>query len=296
MRADLLFPILAFASALAAQTAPKTAPRAPQEKSSSPAARPVRFVRAAISQSEDGTPVDSNFAFLPGDMAFFSFQVEDYKVGPNGKVLLTGHMQVFDPTGTPVDPRDEQVIGTSLSDEDKDWKPKLRLQIQLPPIARPGTWHVKYDVIDQQTRLSASAELPFEVGGKGVEAATALTIRNLAFYRAQDEEMPLKVAAYRAGDLLWVRFDVVGYKRGEQNAIDVSYDVAVFDPDGKQIFSQEDAATEKSQAFYPQPWVPGQFNLTLQPTMHPGAYTLVITARDGMGHQTAEEKAQFQVE
>jgi hypothetical protein len=286
MRADLLFAILAFASPLAAQTSPKPAP----------AATPVRFVRAAISQSEDGTPVDSAFVFQPGDVAFFSFQVENYKVGPNSKVLLTGHMQVFDPKGTPVDPPDEQVIGTSLSDEDKEWKPKLRLQVQLPAIAPPGTWHVKYDVTDQQTHLSASAELPFEVGGKGVETAPALILRNLGFYRSQDQEAPLNVIAYRAGDLLWVRFDVVGYKHGEQNAIDVSYDVTVLSPDGSQLFRQEDAATEKSQAFYPQPWVPGQFNLTLQPTMHPGAYTLVITARDGIGNQTVEARAQFQVE
>lgn len=296
MRADLLFAILAFASALAAQTAPKPAPRASQQSTPSPAARPVQLVRAALSQSEDGTPVDSSFAFQPGDIAYFSFQVENYKVGPNGKVMLTGHMQVLDSKGTPVDPPDEQVIGTSLSDEDKDWKPKLRLQLQLPAIAPPGTYHVKYDVTDQQTHLSASAELPFEVGGRGVEAADTLTIRNLGFYRTQDQESPLLVAAYRSGDLLWVRFDIVGYKYAEQNAIDVSYDVAVLAPDGNQIFSQEDAATEKSQAFYPQPWVPSQFNLMLQPNTRPGAYTLIITAHDGISKQTSEAKAQFRVE
>jgi hypothetical protein len=62
------------------------------------------------------------------------------------------------------------------------------------------------------------------------------------------------------------------------------------------LFSQEDAAVEKSQAFYPQPWVPGAFNLSLQSTMRAGTYTLVITARDGVGKQTAESKAEFRVE
>lgn len=288
------FAVLALAPALAAQTAGK-APGRGAAQNASAAVRPPQLVRATMSQSEDGPPASSGFQ--PGDVAFFSFQVENYKVSPTGKVDLAGHMQVFDPAGTPVVPRDDEVIGTSISVEDKDWKPKFRLQIQLPSIAPPGTYRVKYDVTDGQTHQSAAGELPFDVAGKGVEPAKALTVRNFGFYRTQDEaEAPLKVVAYRAGDLLWVRFTVVGYKYGQDNAIDVSYDVAVLTPDGKQLFQQDNAATEKSQAFYPQPWVPGAFNLSLQSTMHPGTYTLVITARDGIGNQTAEARGDFKVE
>jgi hypothetical protein len=280
MRASAAFAFLALAPTLAAQSV----------------ARPIQLVRAVMSQSEDGPPIPSGLAFEPGDIAFFSFQVENYRTGPTGKVQLTGHIEVFDPKGTPVVPRDEQAIGTSVSQEDKDWKPKLRLQIQLPSIASPGSYKIKYEVTDQQSHQRAAAELPFAVGGKGVEPAGALTIRNLGFYRTQDEETPLRTVAYRAGDILWVRFDATGYKYGEQNSIDVAYDVAVLAPDGKQLFAQEDAAVEKSQAFYPQPWVPGAFNLSLQSTMHPGTYTLLVTARDGVGNQTVSSKAEFRVE
>ena len=101
---------------------------------------------------------------------------------------------------------------------------------------------------------------------------------------------------YHPGDMLWVRFDITGYKYGEQNSIDVGYDVEVLSPDGKQLFAEEDAAVEKSQAFYPQPWVPAAFNLDLQPNMTPGTYTLVITAKDAVVKQTAETKAEFRVE
>jgi hypothetical protein len=260
------------------------------------AAQTIRVARAVISQSEDGPAVESGTSFQPGDIAFFSFQVENYKTGPTGKVQLTGHIEAFDPKGTPIVPRDEEAIGTSVSDEDKDWKPKLRLQIQIPSIAPPGNYKVKFDVTDQQTHQTASGELAFPVGGKGVEAAGTLTIRNLGFYRSQDDEAPLRTVAYRAGDMLWVRFDVTGYQYGEQNSIDVAYDVAVLAPDGKQLFAQEDAAVEKSQAFYPQPWVPGAFNLSLQSTMRAGAYTLAITARDAVGNQTTASRAEFRVE
>lgn len=287
-----VFAVLALAPALAAQTAGKASGRGAAANTSG---RPLQLLRATMSQSEDGPAASSGFQ--PGDVAFFSFQVENYKVSPTGKVDLAGHMQVFDPKGTAVVPRDDEAIGTSISVEDKEWKPKFRLQIQLPSIAPPGTYRVRYEATDQQTHQSAVGELPFEVAGKGIEAAKTLTVRNFGFYRTQEEgEVPLKVVAYRAGDLLWVRFDVVGYKYGPQNAIDVSYDVAVMTPDGKQLFQQDNAATEKSQAFYPQPWVPGAFNLSLQSTMKPGTYTLVITARDGIGNQTTETRGDFRVE
>jgi hypothetical protein len=259
-------------------------------------AQTLKIARPVLSQSEDGSPLESGLALQPGDIAFFSFLVENYKVSPDGKVRLTGHMAAFDPNGKLLQPRDEEVIGTSVTEEDKNWRPKLRLQIQIPAIAPPGNYKVKYDVADDQTHQTAAGELSFPVGGKGVEPSASLVFRNLGFYRTQEEETPLKVVAYRAGDILWVRFDLTGYKYGEQNAMDVTYDVAVVTPDGKQLFNQEDAAVERSQAFYPQPWVPAILNLSLQSTMRPGIYTLVLTGHDGMGKQTATARADFRVE
>src|SRR5580693_5124194 len=164
MPAAVVFALLALASALIAQTPAQT----------------LRVVRAVVSQSEDGPAIGNGgngangLAFQPGDLAFFSFQVENYKTGTTGKVQLTGHIEAFDPKGKPIVPRDEEVIGTTVSQEDKDWKPKLRLPIQIPSIAPPGDYRVKFEVTDQQTRQTASGELAFAVGGKGVEPANAL--------------------------------------------------------------------------------------------------------------------------
>src|SRR5580698_8479526 len=253
-------------------------------------AQSLKAIHALISQSEDGQPIEKGLTFQPGDTVFFSVQVENYKIGPTGKVQLTGHIQSFDVKGTPIIPQDEEAIGTTVSDEDKNWKPKLRLQFQIPSIAPPGSYTVKFEVTDLQTHQTTSDSQAFPVGGKGVAPDNMLVIRNFGFYRTQDDENPLKVVAYRAGDMLWVRFDMTGYKYGEQNAIDVSYDVAVTAPDGKQLFAQEDAAVEKSQAYYPQPWVPGQFNLSLQPNTAAGDDTLIITAHDAVGNQMAVER------
>jgi hypothetical protein len=255
----------------------------------------LRLLKPVLSQFEDGEPVEPGARFTAGETVFFSVQVEGYRVDA-AKVRLTGHVQAFDPGGTPIAPIDEMVIGTSLSEEDRNWKPRLRSQIQVPPIAPGGTYTIRYDATDDQSHATASGQLNFEVAGRRIEPSPELAVRDLAFYRSQDEEAPLAVPAYRPGDMVWVKFVVTGYKHGEQNAIDVSYDVAVTTSEGKQLFAQEDAAVEKNQAFYPQPWVAGIFNLTLQSNMRAGVYTVTITAHDGIGKQTANAKMAFKVE
>lgn len=255
-----------------------------------------RVAGPAVSQFEDGAPLAGGQKLVAGETLFFRFGVVNFKTSATGKVQITGHAQAFDPRGTAIAAQDEVAIGTTISQEDKGWKPVLHSQFQVPAIAPPGIYHIKFEAIDEQTHQTASGETTFAVEGRDVRPGPTLTIRELGFYRGQDDEAPLKVAAYRAGDMVWVKFDVTGYKYGEQNAIDVAYDVAVANSEGKELFAQQDAAVEKSQAFYPQPWVPGIFSLTLQPDMTKGAYAVVITARDGFGNQTVTQKAQFKVE
>jgi hypothetical protein len=298
-----LFSAVLLASAitrpLAAQTVPKKNAAPPAASSPAPApapASPLKMARAVISQFEDGQPVEPSQTFLPGETLFFSFLTDGYKIGGSGQVRLTAHFEATDPKGTLIVPRDEEVIGTTLSQEDKEWRPKFRAQIQLPSIAPTGTYKIRYDAADQQSGQKAAGEVTFRVSGRAVEASPTLVVRGLGFYRTQDDEAALKIPAFREGDMVWVRCDVTGYKYGEQNSIDVSYDVAVLAPGGKQLFSQENAAVEKSQAFYPQPWIPVDFNITLQPNTPPGAYTMVITAHDGQGNQTTESRAEFRVE
>ncbi len=63
----------------------------------------LKVTNAVVSDSEDGPPFAQRGAvFLPGDTLFFSFQVENYRMGLTGKVQLTGHVQAFDPSGIPI--------------------------------------------------------------------------------------------------------------------------------------------------------------------------------------------------
>jgi len=283
----------------------------------SPAPAPTLQVTSPIvSQFEDGAAIPAGQKLVPGETVYFRFTAAGFRIGDAGRVQITGHAQAVDAAGTPIMPPDEVVIGTSLRDEDKGWKPVLRFQFQIPSIARPGTYHIRFEAVDNQgkdnqakdnqakdnqakenqTKQTATGDHTFEVSGLEVAPSPTLVVRGLHFYRTADDETPLRVAAYRAGDMVWVRFDLTGYKYGEQNAMDVTYDVAVMAAAGKTLFSQPDAATERSQAFYPQPWVPGSFSLTLQPDMAKGQYNVEITARDGVGKQTVKSSAPFRVD
>jgi hypothetical protein len=278
---------LSLGAAASAQTArPRPVPAGPAMQIAGP----------AISQFEDGPPLAGTQKLLVGEYAFFRFGVLNFKTADDGRVQVTGRVQVFDPRGTPIAAVDEIPIATSLREEDKDWRPIFRSQFQLPGIAPPGTYKVHFEATDLQTKQKAEGESTFEVDGRNVPPSPTLAIRGIAFYRTAEDEGPLGVAAYRPGDSVWVRFDATGYKYGEQNSIDVTYDVAVMDGSGKELFAQPDAAVEKSQAFYPQPWVPGSFSLTLQPNMAKATYTIAVTARDAIGKQTVTEKADFKVE
>ncbi|MDE3199190.1 MAG: hypothetical protein KGN84_22765 [Acidobacteriota bacterium] len=256
----------------------------------------LQTTQPIVSQFEDGAALEGGQKFVAGESGFFRFTAVNFKTADTGRIQLSGHAQVFDPRGTPIAPVDDLNIVTALSEEDKDWRPRFHFQFQLPAIAPPGTYRIHYEVTDEQLHQTASGDTVFPVEGPSVAPSDALVVRQIQFFRNADDEVPLNIIAYRPGDAIWIRFSITGYKHGEQNAIDVSYDVRVTDENGKQLFSQENAATEKSQAFYPQPWVPGSFSLKLQSDTSPGAYTVAITARDAVGNQNATDKAQFRVE
>lgn len=256
--------------------------------------RTLRVINPVSAQFEDGPPLGS-LRLVPGEIVYFSFNVENFAMSDERKVQLTGHVQVFDPTSVSIYPSEEIPILTALSPEDKDWKPKLRAAIAIPPIAPPGVYHVKFDVTDEQSHETASGEATFAVEAKYVAPAGILAIRELNCFRNQDDTTALITPIYRAGDMVWVKFFITGFKYGEQNSIDASYDVEVLNPDGTSLMKKEDAAMEKSSAYYPQPYIPGIFNLTLKPTMAQHVYTVTITAHDNVGNQTATAKLKFQV-
>jgi len=257
---------------------------------------PFAILKLAISDMEDGAIMPPSFTFVPGQFVFVSFEVGGYQVSSERKLHLSYKVDALDPKNVPLMETIANTLETTLSDEDKNWRPKIRQQILLPPLAGSGAYKIAIHVTDDLAKATVSQEMTVQVRGHDVAPSETLIIRNFHFYRGEEDRDPLAVAAYRPGDTLFARFDITGYKLAPRNGVDVDYGISVVAPSGKALFTQEKAAEEKSSSFYPKPYVPGSMNLNIYKDTRPGQYTIVFTARDHVGNQTYEAKENFTVE
>src|SRR5262249_23755753 len=164
-----------------------------------------------------------------------------------------------------------------------------------PAFGIGGAFKIQVAVKDELAGTEASRTLEFPVKGPELRPADALIIRNFRFQKEEEGE-PLRPAIYHPGSMLWARFEIAGYKLGENNRFEVSYGLAVLSSDGRQLFAQPEAAAEAKESFYPQRWVPGVLSLSLDPNVPKATYTLAVTVRDKLANETTEFRETFQVE
>ena len=249
----------------------------------------------SIARSEDGTPVYAPESFVGGETVHFSFYVEGYtRVG--NAVKLNFDAQPKDAEGVALAPVESDEEPYILTPEDRDWKPKLRGSFLLPSVLAAGTYHIELKVTDVFSHQTASRDLSFLVSGIEVPKTANLAILGLAFYRNDDDEKPLSTAAYRLTEEVHARFQIVGFRRSEKGPIDVVYGISVADAEGRVLFGEANAAEDKSDEFYPKPFVPGILAFSVKPGTPPGDYVLTVTARDLIGNQTAEAHGSLRFE
>lgn len=253
-------------------------------------------MRPALRQYEDGPVMAASQTLGPGETVFFSFQVGGYRRSPEGRVNLHWSVDVLDAEGVKLVESVERDIDTDLSAEDKEWMPIGRHTFMIPPIVPPGPYRLVVKVNDRLAGSEAKEEITLMVRGREVAPSDTLVARNFRFLHSEDDPVPMREPVYRRGDTIWARFEIAGYKFGERNGIDVTYGIAVADAEGKVLFEQPEAAAEQKESFYPQKYVPGVVSVTTQKNTNPGEYFLVLTLRDAVGGQTAEERHGFRLE
>jgi hypothetical protein len=187
-------------------------------------------------------------------------------------------------------------VETTLSPEDKNWSPKIRYTVIVPPLADTGEYQVLVKVKDELANSPLEARATFQVKGRDVAPSDTLVVRNFRFLRSEEDGQPLKVAAYRPGDAVWARFDMTGYKISDKNLFDIEYGLEVLGSDGSVQYSQPQAAAAKEQPVYPQRYQPGVLNLNMPADIAKGAYTIVLTVHDNLGKQATETRERFSVE
>ncbi len=261
-----------------------------------PAPKSLVILQPTLHQYEGGPPIASGAGFITGETIFLTFRVGGYQVSPDNKVDLVCRIDALDPDGVPFAETATQEVKATLSAEDKDWQPIVRQSFLIPPLALGGAYRLAVAVEDKLASREAKIEVDVPVRGRNVEPSDTITARNVRFLRSEEESSRLITPVYRPGDSVWVRFDIVGYRFGEKNRMQVSYGVSVLGPEGNTMYSQPDAATEEGESFYPKKYLPGAFSLNLDNKVRPGTYTIVLTLRDGVGNQTIESKHPFRVE
>jgi hypothetical protein len=259
----------------------------------------LAFDRVALHQFEDGPVLAPNYEFVPGETAYFSCRIRGYatlKKDEKQSVDLSWRMRVVDPAGIPVQKDLSGKIEEEVLPQDKDWRPKFLASFVVPAFAPSGDYHIPVTVKDEIAGSEISTSLAFKVKGHDVQPSDTLAVRNFAMMRAENDPFPMRNPVYRPGEMLWAKFDIVGYKFGENNRFSVSYGLAILDASGKQVFAQPDAASESKESFYPQRYVPGVLSVSLDPNVTKAVYTLVVSVEDKIGNQKFEIKQPFSVE
>jgi hypothetical protein len=262
-------------------------------------AAPVKqlsIVKPLLNQYEDGPGVTPEFPFAPGETVFLSFQVDGYKRTPEQHIQLVASIDAFDPRGAHIVQTLKKEVKVDLAPEDKEWTPKFHETIMLPPVAIAGAYRIAISVEDQVAGTSTKLDVPLRLRGRNIEPAETLVARNFRFLRSEEDGQPLEVAAYRPGDTLWARFEIVGYKLGEKNHIHVEYALSVLSAAGKVLYTEPKAAVEDESAFYPKPFLPGILSLSLKPGTPAGEYSILLTLRDEVGNQTEESRHPFRID
>ena len=260
------------------------------------AEKKLAIVKLAFAQSEDGPGLTSTYEFLAGESVFFSCLVDGYTKSEKDEISLTHQIQSKDARGVLLQAPTSGKVEATLAPEDKEWRPKLRDTIVIPPLADSGEYQVLVKVRDERAGTVAEARATFMVRGRDIPTSDTLVVRDFKFFRGEEDTKPVKVAAYRPGDSLWARFIMTGYKLGDGNQFDIEYGLTVLRADGTVAYSEPHAADHKDQPFYPQRYQPGVLNLNFPKDQPLGEFTIVLTVKDNLGGQTYETRQQFSVE
>lgn len=257
----------------------------------------LSIVNSQLHDYEDGPRVSEQYKFRAGEPVFLSFQIENYKATDDAQIHLTYEIRAVDPHNRSLAPPETGEIKVQLAPEDKDWRPKVRYRVQIPPIPEPGEYTVIVNLDDKVAGTKLSRKLQFQVESKEIAGNEGLAVQNFRFLRSEEarDAMPAG-SAYRPGDTLWARFDITGYRFGGKNRYDVSYGVALRNEGGEILFSEPKAASASEESFYPKQYAPGILSLNLDKNIRPGTYTVVLTVEDAVGGQKIETGHPFFVE
>jgi len=185
-----------------------------------------------------------------------------------------------------------------VTEEDKKsgWRPKVSACFETPPLLGPRQFQLAISVQDLITGRRVERAAPFRLRGPNLSPSPSLAVQQFRFLRQEEDFEPLAVAAYRAGDPLWARFEMTGFAVAADGRVDVAYGLEVFDAAGKKLFALPIAAEETRQFRYPPDYLPGIVSLNLQPGTPAGEYIIQLTVLDRSQATQSVTRHTFRIE
>lgn len=242
-----------------------------------PPAGGLALTNARLTFGSQYGPVRPDARFLPGDLFFLVFDIDNLKVGEDGKVVYNIVMQVTDKTGKPVFQQPPPPDITASLSLGGNKLPAMAFVI-LATEQEPGAYTCKVIVTDKQANTSQSLERPFEVLPKNFGVIGVYT----SLHPNGEVAVPPQGIV---GQTIYLHFGVVGFARNANTKQpNTSVMIAVTDEAGrpttaKPIVLTIDQADEKAPAVMVfQPF----------PLNRPGKFTVKITVSDRLANKTAE--------
>lgn len=271
-----------------------------QESGNAAATGQLRVAYTAYSRYEGGAPMPQPITFLPGDQVVFRAKVSGYRTAEVGyqeyRVKLSYEVSATDFRGLTIGKTKKGELNEAVHKEDKEWLPTLDYKFLIPAMAEYGEAHIRLRVRDEVSQKEAVYEEAVQVNGKRLPALASVSVIHFGFYRRQEDASPLPSGVYRPGDTLWAKFDVAGFRIGEQNHFHAECDVQVRDAEGKVLFEQPGAISRDATPEYPERYLPGTFSLEIRPGTAKGQYAIAVIARDQLSGQSSESVFPFTID
>jgi hypothetical protein len=245
-------------------------------------------------RQEDAPAIPANYAYYGGELLYVSFKVSGFKLLKE-QVEVRWQIIATDPDGLLLVPLINGVVKEEMNVNDKEWMPRVQQTIPLPPQIPPGVARLKLIANDEHGKTTAEKVVEFRVGGRPLPKVEGFSLMDLGFYESDTALNSMREAVYQAGQALWARFQMAGFKLGEKNRFDVTYGLEIRSAGGKPLYQKQEAASDSAEPFYPRRVLNGGVTLDITAGVTPGEYLLVVKAKDRVGGTEAEAYAPFRV-
>lgn len=237
--------------------------------SSSPSSGNLRLQRLRFTDGKEGPVLQKNYG--PSDEVYLAFDVVGVPLNTSRQADAWIRFEAVDSQGQPlVEPLKIDVKGQS---ETAAAVVPANFHLTLPAYLEGGTYRILLTVHDNTSGAELKETVPYMVEGPHAPVDAMLGIENYRFLTTPQGPENLG-ATYMAGAVIYSRFMVVGFKRGEQNRVAFRLDLSVLSAEEKVFYDKKELVQVDRSFYYPPVLIPVTTQVTLPESTPPGPYKM----------------------